>query len=309
MKQINRTGKINFGDASMHLIEEGLGGSYRQREEWEKAFKVQVFKRVIQQLNRIGWKCVVPQDKTEQYGKAFAAMYRYCVKGDLKADLSVSGRCIDLKMFQNINAPDRPDHEGRYQCDRELHMPYLLRLEMERTRRKIRDHLCSVFTNYKINDTPFDGRTNRCGPTHRTAMEWLEGCYETSCHFKGDITSYEISKGNKTSADNELLIHGQRVYFYDRKGRMKTGIAYYNINNMWWVIMGKYDHTNKAAHSIFTKIPGNVREKKNDELRKKRLESLMSEAAKGLEYERAAQLRDILILCHGLTPRVATSTN
>ncbi len=75
---------------------------------------------------------------------------RWCSKGDLKADLKVSGRSITFEMFQNVNAPDRPDHGGRHQSNKEFHMPYVMRLEMERTHRKIRDYLCAVFTDYKF---------------------------------------------------------------------------------------------------------------------------------------------------------------
>ena len=57
MGQINRTGRVSFGDASLCVWEEGLGGSLQERDAWEKAFKRQVFKRIIQALNRLGWKC------------------------------------------------------------------------------------------------------------------------------------------------------------------------------------------------------------------------------------------------------------
>lgn len=47
-----------------------------------------------------------------------------------------------------MNTPTRPDHGGRYESNLEACMPYVLRLEMERTRRRIRDYLCNVFSGY-----------------------------------------------------------------------------------------------------------------------------------------------------------------
>jgi len=294
--QINRTGKVNFNDASISVWEEGLGGSLQERDAWEKAFKRQVFTRIIQTLNRIGWECVIPEDKTEQYGRRFAESQRYCVKGDLKADLSISGRCIQFNMFQNVNAPDRPDHEGRYQYDKEKHMPYLMLLEMERTRRRIKTYLCNVFSGYELKSDRLDGLMNKCGPGHLTAMEWLSGCYETGCHFKGNLTTYKISDYNRKSADGAMIDHGQRVWFADRKGRICTGIAYYDINNMWWVITGKYGKTNLAAFELFTVLPDDIRAKRNETLREKRLKGLMEKAVATMDFERAATLRDILSL-------------
>jgi len=294
MTQINRTGRVVFGDVSLSVWEEGLGGSLQERAAWEKSFKRQVFKRIIQTLNRIGWKCVIPQDDIDQYGQRFAEGRRYCVKGNLKADLSIAGRHIELKMFQNTNAPDRPDHEGRYQFDKERHMPYVMRLEMERSRRKIKAYLCNVFSGYEFKSDKNDGRSNKCGPSHMTAMEWLDGCYKTSCHFKGDLTTYQISNYNRKSANDTLLKHGQRVWFADRKGRICTGIAYYNINNMWWVITGKYDHTNMGSHKLFTVQPENIRQKRNERQREAKLKNLLAESVEAMKFERSVQLRDLL---------------
>jgi hypothetical protein len=290
----NRTGMVNFHDASLHVWEEGLGGSPKERDTWEKAFKHQVFKRIIQTLNRIGWECIIPEEMVKQYSRRFALNHRYCVKGDLKADLSISGRFIEFKMFQNVTAPERPDHEGRYQSDKEKCMPYVMWLEMERTRRRIRSYLCNVFPGYHFKADKLDGRMNKCGPGHLTAMEWLEGCYKTSWHFKGDIDTYQISDYNRESADGTRLEHGQRVWFTDRKGRILTGIAYYNINNMWWVIMGKYAHTNVASFHLHTVQPEDIRRKRNEELRKKRLAAEIGKAVNEMNYERAALLRDVL---------------
>lgn len=288
MAQIIRKGKVSFGDASLSVWEDPEGRVHR---EWERQFKKDVFLRIVQTLNRLGWTCVVPEDMIKSYSLNFARNHRYCTKGDLQADLDLSCRCIKFEMFQNVNAPDRSDHGGRYQSNKEFHMPYLMRLEMERTRRRIRNYLCGVFAGYEFN-------TERLSiyrkPLVETAMERIQAHYAESHHFKGDLTKYEIQDYNRESADGEMLNHGQRVWFFDSSGRASTGIARYNINNMWWVITGKYDFTNLASFELFATPPENIRIKRNEKRRRQKLEFELAKAIKSMKFERAAILRDII---------------
>ncbi|AZD65984.1 hypothetical protein SAMN04489802_4410 [Pseudomonas chlororaphis] len=39
-----------------------------------------------------------------------------------------------------------------YQSDKEKHIPYLMRQEMEHTRRRIRTYLCNVFSGYYFDE-------------------------------------------------------------------------------------------------------------------------------------------------------------
>lgn len=293
MPQIDRTGKVTFGDASVNVREDPVRRGYDEWQEYERGFKRQVFKRIVQQLNRLGWSVEVPADMIEQYGRSFAEGYRYCRKGNLQGRLDLSGRCIKLEMWQDVANVDHPNG-GRYDFDKEQRMPYLIRLEMERTRRRIRNYLCNVFSGYEFQTDRNDGRSNKRGPDSLTAIEWVDGCYQTSWHFKGDTTNYEIAEYNRKSGDGARLSHGQRVWFADRKGRICTGIAYYNINNMWWVVTGKFDVSNVSAHSLYSVCPENPKQKRNGGLRRKRLESELSKAVKAMDFLRAQKLKEIV---------------
>ncbi|ENC9762907.1 hypothetical protein ABLG14_002306 [Pseudomonas aeruginosa] len=298
--QIEREGRVSFGDARIYITEEGIPRDWNAAKAWEHDYKKQVFKRVLQTLNRLGWTCTVPAVNPEdrkRYGFGIAdesaRRHRLCHKGDLKGELEISGRCIKFEMFQNVNAPDRPDHDGRYQSDKEFHMPYLMRLEMERTRRRIRDYLCNVFTDYRF-EQKNSGRGSKCGVNGLTALEFVQACYDDSCHFKGDLTKYEISDYNNKSADKLRVTHGARVWTTDYRGRIITGTAMYNINNMWWVVCGKYAVFNKASSEIWVKNPGELRRKRNELTRRKRLEAELARATKQMNFRRAEVLRDIL---------------
>ena len=67
MAQINRTGQVSFGDASLSIWEEGISearkaGGWEGAQAWERKFKRQVFARIVQTLNRLGWTLAIPQD-------------------------------------------------------------------------------------------------------------------------------------------------------------------------------------------------------------------------------------------------------
>lgn len=299
--QINRTGSIRFGDANIYVLEEGISeartkGGYEGAKAWELDYKRQVFARVLQTLNRLGWTCVVPADMVKDYGVAFARNNRDCSLGDLRGRLDVSGRSIEFKMWQGVNTPTRPDHGGRYEPNLEGCMPYILRLKMEHTRRKIRDYLCNIFSGYAFDSQNYNCylKNNACGPFGLTALEWVKRRHDESCHIKGDPVGYKLQKYNSESKDGGVLKHGMPVWYEDRKGRICSGIAHVNINSMWWVTSGRYGVTNQSSHSLYTAAPDNLRVKRNLKLRRSVLERLMKEAVKGMKFERAAKLRDLL---------------
>jgi hypothetical protein len=127
-----------------------------------------------------------------------------------------------------------------------------------------------------------------------TALERIEESYRSSHHFKGDPTAYKIDSYNRKSADNGRLEHGARVWFADDKGRIVTGTAYYNINSMWWVQMGRYGLSNVSASNLYVMPPDNLRIKRNSALRRRRLEKDLGAAIATMKFERAAVLRDLL---------------
>lgn len=290
----NRSGKVCFHDASLSVWEEGISqarkaGGLDAANAWEHTFKREVFARIVQQLNRLGWTCVIPPDKLEHY-KCIANNFRYCVKGDLKADLHISGRCIEFKMFQSVNCPTRPDYEGRYEHDKEGAMPYQLRLEMERTRRRIRDYLCNVFDGYR-----FEPQAPKMGIRGVTAMEYAQHCRRTSGHYVADLDRARISNtGQDKSADGHPLENGTRVYAMTRRGRIITGIAFYDLNGNWQIVTGRHDMAIIFHKQIWVDSPGNVRMKRDTGIRRKRLEGLLGAAIKAMNFERAAVLRDLL---------------
>lgn len=300
--RIERTGQVAFHDASLNIWEEGLSAARDARglngaSAWERQFKRDVFARIVQTLKRIGWTLTMPtssEHDIKHYGGTVCRWSneskRLCVKGDLKADLSVSGRCIEFKIFQNVNAPDRPDHDGRYQNNKEAVMPYPLRLEMERTRRRIRDYLCNVFTGYE-----FKPVEPKCGIAGVTAEQAAAHARKSSGHYVAALDHAKISMTcNYKAADGGTIVHGASVFAIGSKGRIITGTAYYSLNDRWQIVTGRYGLTSASAHEIFTANPGALRVKRNERSRRQRLESELTKATLAMHFERAAVLRDVI---------------
>lgn len=299
--QIDRTGTVCFGDASINIWEEGLGaaraaGGYAAEKTWERQFKCEVFARIVQTLNRLGWSCAMPPidpHSVKHYGgdvaRWAAERHRVCSKGDLKGELEISGRCIKLEMWQDIT-PSENRNGGRYDFNKEDRMPYVLRLEMERTRRRIRDYLCNVFARYAFNKPK-----PKLGFNGVTAMEYAAHDRRDSCHYVTALDRARISNsGEDKSADGYQLENGTPVYAINYEGRVITGIAFYSLNGNWQIVAGRYGLTYVWHNQIYVKCPGNVRVKRNADRRRKRLEAELAKAVKAMQFERAAQLRDIL---------------
>lgn len=291
MAQINRAGTVIFGDASINIWEERKRTSFAQWDEWEKLFRKQVFKRFIQQLNRLGWH-VGEWDKTEEY-RCIAHDHRTCTKGDLQGELEITGRTVQFQMWQDVANITREDGKGRHEFDKEQRMPYLIHLEMQRTRNRLRDYFCNVFAEYDFKDS--SPNANRRGPGGLTAMEWVERNILSTGHFVEELGHARISMGrNETSAEGETITHGASVFTIDNKGRIVSGTAYYELNASWHVVTGKYGVLCSQASEIYLHNPGCLRVKRNERQRRQRLERELSKAIKAMDFKRAQVVKEVL---------------
>lgn len=273
--RIDRTGEVHQGDASISVWEEGIcvaraAGGYEGAQRWERQFKRDVFARIVQTLRRIGW-TVGPWDETEHY-KAIALNHRSCSKGELKGELALCGRHIEFKMWQGVNTPTRPDHGGKYEWNKEACAPYLLRLEMQRTRNRIREYLCNVFTGYTC------AQPRDCGQRLDARSD------------------KELSSWRRADADGNTLSHGAVRWCRDRKGRLIRGRVYGGINGMWTLVYGpgRGDQTTHSARQYFGYQPGMPRRSVDPGVRAKRLKAELEKAIKAENFERAVVLRDVI---------------
>ena len=119
-------------------------------------------------------------------------------------------------------------------------------------------------------------------------------------HIHGDVTclddirkdimdrkSYDRDH-NSTDRDGKFILSGTRKYFYDyRTGRIATGMAYHNINNMWWVICNK-ELRNICCSDLFDYSPVPKRRKP---VTRKTIEYLLKKYETERNYNKCMQIK------------------
>lgn len=301
---IPRTGVVSFGDASLSIWEESIPspsapGGHKARDAWELLFKRQVFARIVQTLNRLGWTVAMPAIKehdVKHYGGTVARWAaerrRDCSRGALMGELEISGRTITFKMWQGVNTPTRPDHGGRYESDKEACMPYVLRLEMERTRRRIRDYLCNVFTDYTMCTRRPSKRIPGETAIESISRHWAQDQQSTPDKWEAYARKKAEEPYHNKARDGAIIQHGQKVYTTDYKGRWLVGRAYAD-GSMWYVVTGPYTYERKSSNEITT-TPPDLRVKANKYLAREQLERKLQQAVKAMDFKRAAVLKGVL---------------
>jgi hypothetical protein len=304
--RINRAGSIHFGDARLSIWEEGItdarnAGGFKGAQAWELSFKREVFSRIVQTLNRIGWKLKVSTEHQRLYGRSFAENFRECAKGDLRGELRISGRTISLEMWQGVNTPTRPDHGGRYEPNKEACAPYLLRLEMDRTRNRIRQYLLNVLTGYEFSPekiaSPSPDPLAYFNSTWDSAYERSRGIHRFDRGADGWPSDKAIECWSRLDKDGAQLRSADVRWLYGRSGRLLRGRVYGGINGMWMFVYGpgKRDYTHEPAGYFFTYKPGlTPRKLVSAYQREQRLKQELEAAVKAMDFQRAHTLKGIL---------------
>lgn len=303
---IPREGVISFHDASLSIWEDSMPGinvpnAYKVRDAWELLFKRQVFARIVQTLNRLGWTVTMPAIKehdvkhySARVARHAAQRHRDCFKGDLKGELEISGRTIKFEMWQGVNTPTRPDHGGRYESNKEACMPYVLRLEMERTRRRIRDYLCNVFTDYTMSTYRPSKRAQGETAIESISRHWAQDQRSTPDKWEAYARKKAVEDVyNNKARDGVIIQHGQKVYTTDFKGRWLVGLAYAD-GGMWYVVTGPYTYERKCSNEITTTPPPDLRVKANKRRAREQLERELQKAVAAMDFKRAAVLKGVL---------------
>ena len=243
---------------------------------------------LIRFLRSIGWQ-VRRDERIYKHYRSLSPHHRYCRFGDLEASLEVNGRHLKFEMYQNVRMKGREKGDGKYEFGKMKIMPYLLKLRAKWTINKVVEHLTGLH-GYRV--VPADPEY---GPFGVTALEWIQWKYKEGWHYKEELGRPDWhSDYNRRSGDGELLDQGMPVYFKDYEGRWGRGVAYYNLNNMWWVAVGKWNVRNIACFDIFVRPPPEIYQRVTPEKRRRRLEEELQRAVLRLDYQRALVLKRIL---------------
>lgn len=274
-------GHLHIHDSSISVWEEKVA---------QDECKAEVFMPLVQLLKSRGW-TVTTDPHIDKHYRCLSKWHRYARLGDLEAKLSLSGRHLEFKMFQNVaNVENR--NGGEFDFDKLDRMPYLLRLQCLSTMAAIAEFLTERHGYFF---TPKKDDWKELGPEGMTAMDYLAARYAECWHTKPELGRPDWHADyNRRSGDGTLLEHGQTVWSVGCDGRWRRGTAYYNLNSMWWVVYSPHAVTNCSCGDLHTQPPANLRAKSNDRKRRERLETLMAQAVKSMNFARADLLKRIL---------------
>lgn len=241
---------------------------------------------VVRLLRSLGWRVRIDPHTQKRYPSI--AKDHHASLGDLQAHIEISGRQMQVTFYQDVVHENK--NGGRYDFDKREKMPYLLGLKYEATVRKV----AACIEGLGL--PKLERRKKRTGSDFiqhaRAELEAFQGA-----DFYAD-TPEAYPRYNCMAADKTQLRDGQRVWFvaeYEPDGRWLSGIAWRNINNMWWVLLPGDVVRNVASFELHTTPPGNPRGRRFSAHHKRRvIEGKKADAVRAENYERAAKLRDAL---------------
>ena len=266
---------IRLHDASIMLWERKVRDDLRTR----------CFDPLIRfmRLNR-GWRVRTDPRVNKDY-PSIRMSHRLASKGELLAHLELSGRTLKVEIWQeryNITH----SNGGRYEFDKRRKMPYLLGKRCDLEIDRITSFLVEQ-TDYDVEDRDYPGET---------ADEHIRRAYRESCHTDPALGHPRFTNGDRdrTGGNGSLLNQEQTVWFYDHKGRLLRGQAFYHLNNMWFVKLNRMELIACSCGELYSAPPGDLRKKRNEKLRQSRLTRLMQDAAKRFDFLEAEKYRTLL---------------
>lgn len=253
-----------------------------QDDARDETFRTDVYGELIRQMRGRGWS--IRQDpETHRHHRILSSDHRLGARGCLRCSVRISGRVVEVE-FWSVTAPQINRNGRRYDFNRMIRMHHLDRLRLELEFKRIIAWIGQI-APVKV----ARGDVYQMSPMERIAKNYAESWHRDEALGRPDC-KYEY---NRKAADGSLLEHGQTVWMPDRKGRIVRGTAYYNINNMWWVVAGGCLY-NEGSHSLFLSPPENLRAKRNERQRRGRLEAELASAVRQMDFRRAETLKTIL---------------
>lgn len=254
-----------------------------------------MYSEIVKMLRANGWK--VRGSKrgdsgyiSDRWDYAYSNHLQIRIQKSIMSDRLRMNSHFEFEIFQELTKPDHPSG-GVYVNDRFEKMPYILKVRTRLTLYKI----AMIFKNHGVDINPEDSRVF---PKLATAKDSIIRNHERSFDkkpydFNADYKP-KVNYYRGESKDKKEIVHGSQVWFYDRKGRLNKGIAYYNNGSMWWVVTGKFDYDNLSHHSILINKPEKIRKKENKRISNESLQRELSSAIERMDYLRAHTLKQII---------------
>lgn len=237
-----------------------------------------LYKKLKTLLKKLGFSWKQDPYTVKNY-PSLAKTYHYGILKDLEFCSQIHPKVIEFDFFQNINFEN--PYGGKYDFDKVSKMPYVIRLRFQKIISCIKDLLKTLeFKDESryIPENSFDAvmfRRSEIGDYHKSAYD----------------PAYQ-QEYNVTDRDDNRLRDGDIRYFYDNHGILMRGTVYYNLNNMWFVILNHLEYTNVSASSLFSWKPNLP--KRIQPRRYHKLNLLLKESIESENFEKAIIYRDLI---------------
>lgn len=248
-----------------------------QDDARDETLRSEIYAELIRRMRSRGW-FIRRDPRVYQHYRCLSANNRLGARGTLRCAIEIAGRTVKLEFWSTTSKQDNRNGR-RYDFDKLARMNNLDQLRVRLEFDRILSWL-GTLANVTI---------ERSDDKALSPMQRIERDYAESWHKDKDLgrptPRYD---SNRESKNGSLLEQGQTVWFADAKGRIIRGSAYYNINNMWWVIAGGKLH-NESSKSLHTVQPDNLRVKRN--------ERELAVAIERMDFLRANRLKSIIFGC------------
>lgn len=276
--------EVNLHDAHVGLWQDSAN---------DPTFKGEIFDGVLAHLKRRGFK-ITAVPRIAKHHRCISPLFRLASRGEMRAEIQVSGRVVQFEWWSERALSDN-SNGPRYGFDRRKSMPYLdgLRFELE-----VRHLLAWLSERADVVPRAARQQDFRCGRGRGElpAADYIQARYATDWHTDKQLGRPRSQDYDRKSGDGDgsLVEHGARVWFRDRKGRIGTGIAHSDGGSRWMIVTGPYSITWASSFEVYTRCPPDLRRKRNERERRKRLEGELAKAITRMDFLRAETLRKIL---------------
>lgn len=235
-------------------------------------------REAVQWFRRRGWKML----KDQRWSAL--KIHRGIFKG-LEVYIHASGRHMEIQFFQNMANVSNP-YGGEHDFNKLERMPYLIRLRFLKERAAIAKMVESWGLVNTTETKPTDALQRIA---NERAASWHARIYRD--------WPKNVPVNNRRDMQGRLLNDGDTRWCYDPFGSRKLlrGEVYYNLNNMWFLVVNKTIIRNVGSYELFTCDPADMpRRYVPVGARIRKLEELMAKAAGAQDFEAAIRYRDAL---------------
>ena len=267
--------------------------SFSQSDANDPFWRAFIFLPALSLLKRKGWKVSHDPDIVKNYPN-LADGRRIATKGNLEAWIECHGRSFEVSFNTTEGEPENPNGH-KYGFDKFAKMS---RIDQRRFLLIRRDLIRLVERKTKIEMTDRAEAMDVGKPLN--AIEKIEHGYRTGWHSDKVLGRPKPSERDATAKDGGTIEQGATVWVADHKGRIIRGTAMIQLGSRWWVVQNKTTASCYSNFELFTSPPDDLRRKRNDRMRRIKLEKQLALATQRMDFARAELLKKLLFQDEGV---------